>query len=707
MSNMFIEVVRDIRGSGDIDSINSAVGNPLNAGLPASFTDGGIYQRIKDKEAHVEQMRTEVDGIATNIYGTDPVNGSTGSIWKDIIDRSNQVSLDKAAVSADAAAVAAMAGNEYEAEAAKRTAKSYADEDEDVEVREYYSNGDGTYGSVVMAGVYSSKHWNAKAQHIGAAHMEHYNQVLEPTATQLGATWFNTSTMQLKIWTLVGGVGEWVNIAAGSQESTNETTFVATASQSDFPVTYDLTSIIQVYRNGVKLDGSMFDATTGHNVVLFSPADAGNIINVVEITQAISCGCTSTGGGGGIEHYDQESTPSPSNTGATWYQPSTNKVFKYVFDGASYAWVDISAGLNVLVQSIIETKFIATSGQTVFMVNYDTVNSKIFVFVNGILSDRDTYDATTGTRITFNSGLNANDIVLVQELKQTPAPVSALGVLDYIETVYEPVAPGTDTFAVSYDLSDVIEVYRNGFKLVPSNYVANNGSTVVLNTPTAGASETIEIVVIKLTGTVSNEECNLIINGRFELNSRGAANKLDTSKDPLGEYSYDMWCVVAGNLQQRIEDGKYTPNTEYTLSGDNIITQQITSPAGGTWTVDTGTSDPNNVVLNKGNIIRACQYNIENEIRRAGEYYKVVPFIYKGGAIGKITQSYHTGGRAKASASVIQEVEYFGGLPERTDGIYVDYEYSENGDTLFMFTRDFLEDSQYDFRINIIFDASL
>jgi hypothetical protein len=303
--------------------------------------------------------------------------------------------------------------------------------------------------------------------------------------------------------------------------------------------------------------------------------------------------------------------------------------------------------------------------------------------------------------------LNLNDIVVVGEVKQTPAPVSALNVLDYKETVYEPVPPGSDTFAVDYDLSDVVEVYRNGFKLVPSNFVANNGVDVVLNSPTTGPAETIEIIVMKISGTESAEECNIIINGTFVANSRGAANKLDTSNDPMGEYSYDMWIVVGGVLQQRIEDGKYTPNAEYTLSGDNIITQQITAPAGGTWTVNTGSADPDNVILNRGSVIKTCPTTPEEEILRASEYYRIIPFVYKGFANGKVTQSMYIGRKPKDSASIIQDVEIRGGLPERPDNIYVDFEYSINGDVIYMFTRDYLADSSYDFRINIIFDASL
>ena len=96
---------------------------------------------------------------------------------------------------------------------------------------------------------------------------------------------------------------------------------------------------------------------------------------------------------------------------------------------------------------------------------------------------------------------------------------------------------------------------------------------------------------------------NLIINGGFDVNQRGASSKTDTSKDTSGnEYSYDRWIYTDSTIKQRIEVLNYKPNTVYTLSGTNITTTQITSPASGTWTVDTGTNNPDNVQLEEGSV---------------------------------------------------------------------------------------------------------
>jgi hypothetical protein len=425
---------------------------------------------------------------------------------------------------------------------------------------------------------------------------------------------------------------------------------------------------MMVFLNGLLVSRAEYTAANGHEIQFDNGVTLGDIVIVKEVIgryfipySTPSCGCP----------------PSTGPSGPT-------------------------------VASIIETEFVSGDGQTIFNVAYDEINSNLSVFVNGVLADSSNpYTANDGATIVFQDGLNNGDIVLVKELRGTPSPTYALNVIDYRSVLFEPVTAGTDTFPVQYFLDDVVEVYRNGFKLAPSNYTADNGTSVVLNTPTSAPNETVEIVVFKLEGEDGGEECNLIINSTFSINNRGALNKLDTSNDPLGEYSYDMWSVIGGTLQQKIADGKYTPNTEYTLSGDNIVTQQIMSPASGTWIVDTGTADPDNVVLNKGGIVNSCPVDLDREIERANEYYMVVPFIYKGWAEGKITQNYYLVSDINPAASIIQEVEIFGGIPVKGDGIYLDFELSDDGSHIYMFTRDYLAPSAYDTKINIIFDASL
>lgn len=65
-------------------------------------------------------------------------------------------------------------------------------------------------------------------------------------------------------------------------------------------------------------------------------------------------------------------------------------------------------------------------------------------------------------------------------------------------------------------------------------------------------------------------------------------------------YGYDQWAKAdATNMLQVIEAGNFRPSTVHTLSGQNVTTQQITSPASGNWTI-TVPQTARNVQLEEG-----------------------------------------------------------------------------------------------------------
>ena len=80
-------------------------------------------------------------------------------------------------------------------------------------------------------------------------------------------------------------------------------------------------------------------------------------------------------------------------------------------------------------------------------------------------------------------------------------------------------------------------------------------------------------------GALSNR--NILINGNLAVNQRG----LSIASVSTGAYGEDRWKKTAGGMTQIIEEANYLPSTEYTLSGTNVTTQQITSPASGNWTL--------------------------------------------------------------------------------------------------------------------------
>jgi len=103
----------------------------------------------------------------------------------------------------------------------------------------------------------------------------------------------------------------------------------------------------------------------------------------------------------------------------------------------------------------------------------------------------------------------------------------------------------------------------------------------------------------------------------------------------LSTYGYDVWRRNgANNIEQIVEEGNYKPNSVYTLSGNEITTQQETSPASGIWYIGGNAigefqlSIPNtatNVQLELGTV--ATPFEIlpySDQLARAQRYYERV-----------------------------------------------------------------------------------
>jgi hypothetical protein len=81
-----------------------------------------------------------------------------------------------------------------------------------------------------------------------------------------------------QILSVAGGIPSW---SANSASTTlTNTTFTATAGQTSFSVTYIPALLQGVYRNGVKLDPTDYDSTSGSSIVLNTGANLGDNIQV-------------------------------------------------------------------------------------------------------------------------------------------------------------------------------------------------------------------------------------------------------------------------------------------------------------------------------------------------------------------------------------------------------------------------------------------
>ena len=145
----------------------------------------------------------------------------------------------------------------------------------------------------------------------------------------------------------------------------------------------------------------------------------------------------------------------------------------------------------------------ATAGQTVFNVAYD--QGRVAVFLNGIrLVPVQDYTYTLsgiGSSITLGAGITANDYLELIGLQG----INAGNVVTEDNFVVGTSSTGsgggytnsTTVFPVSSSSGDLVSVWRNGIKLVPTTdfTVASNASTVTLQAA-ANASDEITVHVV-------------------------------------------------------------------------------------------------------------------------------------------------------------------------------------------------------------------
>lgn len=110
--------------------------------------------------------------------------------------------------------------------------------------------------------------------------------------------------------TITNSAGGITIAAAGSSSTYTRTSFTATSGQTTFSVTYTV-GYIQVYLNGVLLNGTDYTATTGTTVVLATGATTGDIVEFIAYT-ITSLGVASTannlaGGSAGVLPYQTAS----------------------------------------------------------------------------------------------------------------------------------------------------------------------------------------------------------------------------------------------------------------------------------------------------------------------------------------------------------------------------------------------------------------
>lgn len=159
-------------------------------------------------------------------------------------------------------------------------------------------------------------------------------------------------------------------------------------------------------------------------------------------------------------------TPITGVGGTTALAPQGKSIIAYS-DGTNVILAS-SAGASTL------TKYdfiVATQGQTQINVNYTPGN--IIVSRLGQILPASDYVATSGSSITFNTGLNLNDEVSVT----TFTAFSAIGSI----SIYEFIAIANQTIFLAGYTPGAVQVFHNGSLLLSTDYTASNGTSVTLN----------------------------------------------------------------------------------------------------------------------------------------------------------------------------------------------------------------------------------
>ena len=137
----------------------------------------------------------------------------------------------------------------------------------------------------------------------------------------------------------------------------------------------------------------------------------------------------------------------------------------------------------------------ATAGQTVFNLNqpYTPNSNTLDVYVNGVRQSAEIdYTETDNLTVTFLEGLQVSDRVVFRYSKTLTAVPTNVYQTKKVR-IFENVV-GKTSYAIAYNPGS-LDVYFNGVKLKRyDDYVADNGSTVVLTNTPVGLDDYVEIV---------------------------------------------------------------------------------------------------------------------------------------------------------------------------------------------------------------------
>ena len=285
----------------------------------------------------------------------------------------------------------------------------------------------------------------------------------------------------------------------------------------------------------------------------------------------------------------------------------------------------------------------ATAGQTVFNVAYD--QGRVAVFLNGIrLVPVQDYTYTLsgiGSNITLGAGITANDYLELIGLQG----INAGNVVTEDNFVVGTASTGsgggytnsTTVFPVSSSSGDLVSVWRNGIKLVPTTdfTVASNASTVTLQAA-ANASDEITVHVVGIlqhsnfvqttggtfTGTVAHTG-TLNVSGGTLTTSTAQKQAIVQAGPGSGTLDVSSGTLTTSTAQKdAIVDGSTAiarSGNNLTFAGDATVTGDLGIGVAPSSLVHASADDPVLTIADTAN--NSAVGDVQAKIKLAGRYH--------------------------------------------------------------------------------------
>jgi hypothetical protein len=219
-----------------------------------------------------------------------------------------------------------------------------------------------------------------------------------------------------------------------------------------------------------------------------------------------------------------------------------------------------------------KTTFTATAGQTAFSTVYNPGN--VNVYLNGLrLKETNDFVANDGATVTLTIACEVNDIVEIEKIGSMYTYLDNL----YLATRYATtaVSNGQTTFTVTggYKIG-FVDVYLNGIKLnIPSDVLAADGSTIVMQSAIVETGDIIEVIGI---GPEFTPAGVVSINGGSIYGSLSVLNNVSVQNHLTSNTLNISSSIVANTINVA---------TVYFNDGTQMITAASGSGTGITWKI--------------------------------------------------------------------------------------------------------------------------